>query len=50
MTAMIEDKQWEIETQWRAGQVAEFFKPKEILLIQSFIETARKEREREAVA
>ena len=35
------DEEWERETQRRAGYVARYFKPKENLTIQDFIETAK---------
>lgn len=38
---MMDNDEWEIETQRRAGLVAEYFSPKEILAIQDFITTAK---------
>ena len=35
------NEEWYNETQRRAGLVSKFFKPKEILNIQDFIETAK---------
>jgi hypothetical protein len=37
----MENKEWETETQRRAGLVAKYFKPKENQVIQDFIVTAR---------
>ena len=36
----MENEDWRKETQRRAGLVAQYFKPKEILIIQDFIVTA----------
>ena len=45
---MIDDKQWHEETLKRIGEVAEFFKPKEVQVLMDFVNTAKDCGERRA--
>ncbi len=44
----MKDDEWYKESQRRAGLVAQHFKPREIILIQDFLETAKDVSKEEA--